>query len=446
MNQNFVSIEALMNQAEDEPAVEEPINGTQTTATAKKNNGNLVMGAPSMPGYITQLANPDGGRIFHVSIDQYVEECAPYYNLMKVLWTANEDDTVYIDIFTYGGQVETGCHIITAMQNTKAKVITRAYGLCCSIGAMIWACGHQKEVTDNATIMFHMPSGGVFGKTADNMEESKNVQEWFTEFMTTVTRGLMTEEELQNVISCRHDLFIPAAVMKERLAALEPKASTEQMGGGDILKAKKYGKVGVSDYVKEDFKDCGIELCANRPPRQLIFTRDEIADNNIRWTFFLTESPSDRMLRDFVHKMHLPAENDEVVIHAPSEIDIDTAEIISSAIQCCRGHVTISAPYILNSPAAYVATSGDTMVNYNYGIMVINLPSIASYGKVIDTDNAVRIHKTRILHILHALKEKGFIPTDEDFLHIVKEQGSYCIHGEKLKACVDAMNAKNQES
>ena len=440
MNPNFVSVEALMNG--DVPS--EPIIGTQSAAPVQKNQGNLVMGAPSMPGYITQLANPNGGRIFHVSISQVVEECEPYYNLIQLLWTANEDDTIYIDIFTYGGQVETGCHIISGIQNTKAKVITRAYGLCCSIGAMIWAAGHKREVTDNATIMFHMPSGGVFGKTADNMEESKNIQDWFTEFMMTITKGILTDEELSNVIGCRHDLFIPAATMRSRLAQETEQVSTEQFGGS-MLKTGRRDKVNMTAYSKEDFTNCGMPI-EPKKPRQLIFTREEIADNRIRWTFFMTETPNDKMVRDFVHKMHLPGEDDEVMIHAPSEIDIDSADIISSAIQMCKARVRISAPSVLNSPSVFVATSGDNLVPYQYGVMVIDLPTIASYGKVIDTDNAVRIHKTRILHVLNTLKTRGFLQGDENFLHIVKEQGSYCIYGKKLKEAIDNANAKNNDN
>jgi hypothetical protein len=101
---------------------------------------------------------------------------------------------------------------------------------------------------------------------------------------------------------------------------------------------------------------------------------------------------------------------------------------------------------VLNSPAAFIATSGDRLIPYEYGIMVIDLPTIASFGKVIDTDNAVRIHKTRILHVLNTLKGRGFIHTDENFLHIVKEQGSYCIYGKKLKETIDNANAKKNDN
>ena len=441
MNKNFISVEALMN--EDMPA--DPVPGVQSTAPAQKSVGNLVMGGPSAQGYITQLPDPNGGRIFHVSIDYTVNECNPYYSLINLLWSARDDDTIYIDLFTYGGQVETGCHIISGIQNTRAKVITRAYGLCCSIGAMIWAAGHEREVLDNATIMFHMPSGGVFGKTADNMEESRNIQNWFTEFMIKVTKGILTEEELKNIIECRHDLFIPASTMQERLQKLSGAVSTEVLGG-DILKRKSVAKVHYAEYSAESFSAEGQCCMMQKPALPLIFTREELLDNKIQWTFYLTETPGEKVIRDFVHKMHLPAENDEVLIHAPSELDMDAAEIISSAIQCCRGHVTISAPYVLNSPAALVAVAGDKLIPYSYGIMMIGLPAIASCGKVIDADNAVHIHKTRILHVLHTMQSTGFIESDNAFLHIVKEQGTCCIYGDKLKEKIEAFNAKKNDS
>ena len=426
----------------------------QPDGKPQKNKGNLPSCQPCMDGYISELPNPNGGKIYHCSITQVVEDCAPYYALIKLFWTANEDDNIVLDIFSYGGQVETGCHIIAGMLHTKAKVTTIAYGLCCSIGAMIWACGHNRRVTDNATIMFHMPSGGVFGKTADNMEESKNIQDWFTEFMTEVSKGILTSAELNDIIECRQDHFIPASVMKERLQAIASQGfSAEGLQACIVNADNRKWNTNVTRYSKEAYQQKGFGQNLNcifdmapPKPRQLIFTRDELPDNRVAWTFFLTEFVTERMAKDFVCKMLLPSDKDIVLIHAPSELDLDSSEVLSSAVQQCKADVTISAPYILNTAAAFFATSGNNLIPFSYGISVLNLPPVAAYGKVIDADNSVRMHKTRILHFLNTLRKYHFIDTEEAFLHIVKKQGAYCIFGKKLAEIIKSANAIKQEN
>ena len=463
MNYDFVphaGFENLENGIEAAPIgsglvpAADPAAPPQQGGAVKKNNGNMPVVPPSQDGYITQLVGPDGVREFHCSVSQVVEGCEDYYPLLKLLWNALETDVIYIDIFSYGGEVETGCHIITAMMNTKAKVITKAYGLCCSIGAMIWVCGTVREVTDNATIMFHMPSGGVFGKTADNKEECENVQLWFTEFMRSVSRGILTESELDDIVNCRHDHFIPAKTMKERLAIIN-NASAGTEGLNDCILSPDHrhwltNKTRYSDDITsqpnsrfQGLKDCVFDLCAMKP-RNLIFTRDDMPNGHIAWTFYMTGSfITERMIKDFVHKMHLPAPEDEVFIHCPSELDLDSAEIISSAITSCKAHVTTSAPYVLDTGAAIVATSGNRMVPFSYGIMIVGIPQVAAFGKLIDSENAIRIHKIRIGRFLQKFKAEGFIPDDESFMHIVKQQGTSCVHCAQLCEIIKQYNTRN---
>ena len=175
---------------------------------------------PTETGYITVLEKEDGGKFYNCNVDFFVDGTEPYFKLLHILYTeATEKDTVQLNIYSYGGMVETGCHIINGLFATKAHVITCAYGMCASIGAMMWACGSERLVADNATIMFHMPSGGCFGKTADNEEESRHVQEYFKEFMTTVAGDILTADELDRIVTKRNDLFIPAETIRTRLSA-----------------------------------------------------------------------------------------------------------------------------------------------------------------------------------------------------------------------------------
>jgi ATP-dependent protease ClpP protease subunit len=202
----------------DELQVAQPVvqNPTQPNMPPKA-PGNIPVGSSIDSGFVTQLTNGTKKK-YICNIDYFVGRAEPYFNIVHFLYNAEEGDEVVFNIYSYGGSVETGCMIINAIKNTRATVITRALGICASIAAMIWSCGHVREVSDNAVIMYHMPSGMVYGKTADNEEESRHIQEYFAEFMRSVTKGLLTPEELDKIIGRRIDLFIPASTIKTRLA------------------------------------------------------------------------------------------------------------------------------------------------------------------------------------------------------------------------------------
>jgi len=220
MNKDFISMESIMDSfytAEDGVVrkADEPAPEGQ-----KKRQGFLKMNGPRDYGCVTAIPGENGGNIFNCNIGYEVMDCDDYFAIIHILYNATDKDTVVLNIYSYGGMVETGCHLINAMFNTCAHTVTRAYGIVASIAAVIWCCGQERQVTDNATIMFHMPSGGCFGKTADNEEESKNIQDFFTELLKDVAKGILTDEDFERIITCRNDVFIPAKTIRERLGQL----------------------------------------------------------------------------------------------------------------------------------------------------------------------------------------------------------------------------------
>lgn len=196
--------------------------GNPVQPNAPKIPGNIPVGTPMDAGFVTTIPCGDHKK-YICTIDYFVSKADPYFHIVHLLGNAVEGDEVVFNIYSYGGSVETGCVIINAIKNTKAKVTTVALGLCASIAAMIWSCGHERVVEDGATIMYHMPSGMVYGKTADNEEESKQIQEYFAEFMKEVAKDILTEEEFAKIISRRMDLFIPASTIKARMAVTNEK-------------------------------------------------------------------------------------------------------------------------------------------------------------------------------------------------------------------------------
>ena len=79
-----------------------------------------------------------------------------------------------------------------------------------------------------ATLMFHMPSGGYFGKSMDVKDQTTGLCRYFTELLTRITRGILTVEDIENIVNHRKDVYLNGATVNERLAAMEDAPTEKQ--------------------------------------------------------------------------------------------------------------------------------------------------------------------------------------------------------------------------
>ena len=163
----------------------------------------------------------NGTRNYSVMLDTEVIHPDQYLQLIHALYNMRNGDKMTIIINSNGGWVETGIDIVTAMANTRGHVETIALGMCASIAAVIWSCGHTRKVSPLATIMYHMPSGGYFGKSLDIQAETEGLNDYFKRLLADITKGLLTSEDIINIVDNRMDIYISGPVMEERMRAYE---------------------------------------------------------------------------------------------------------------------------------------------------------------------------------------------------------------------------------
>lgn len=183
----------------------------------RKNLINLPKISPNQPGYLHMTENDKGGKDYSIMISNVVLSHMVFANLIFALNQATDKDTFTIKLASPGGAVDTGILICHAIFNTKAKVITQAMGITASIAATIWCAGHVRSLTPTATLMFHMPSGFTYGKTADLEEESGYIQKYFKSLLKDLTKGILTEEEFTEMTVNRTDIFLSYKELKRRL-------------------------------------------------------------------------------------------------------------------------------------------------------------------------------------------------------------------------------------
>ncbi len=190
----------------------------------------------------------------------------------------------------------------------------------------------------------------------------------------------------------------------------------------------------------EDALNCGDECQPNRIVTQLQVTKKiNAVDNSSAWTFYFNNF-SFTCLNDFVNKMILVKPNDTVLIHAPSCLYTDDAEVIVSAIQACASRkISISAPYVLNSSAAYVAVAGEKIIASDVNYMIIDMPTVGAGGKPADAMNGMQSDLYRHEHILNHLVKCGML-TQEELKHIIEDQASVALFGDELTKRINNFN------
>lgn len=167
-------------------------------------------------GSVVATQGENGTRNYVAMITGEVSFPSKYIQLLDTLYHARKGDTITIKIASPGGMVETGIAILTAIENTQAKVTTVALGLVASIASIIWMAGHERIMMPESTLMVHGPSGLQAGKVSDIKEECDMIDAYFRDLLIRVSKGVLTSEQLNHVLEHREDYFISAdTIMKQ---------------------------------------------------------------------------------------------------------------------------------------------------------------------------------------------------------------------------------------
>lgn len=141
-----------------------------------------------------------------------------YVELLDFLKEAEEGDTVLVAIDNEGGMLHTGIVIATAIKNSKATVTTKAISIAASAAAVIFAAGHTKIALDYGYVMFHTASYISMGNAKDHKDRNDYIQRLVNKIMTEAyDGGLVTMQDVQDVMSKAKDIFIAGSVINSRV-------------------------------------------------------------------------------------------------------------------------------------------------------------------------------------------------------------------------------------
>lgn len=178
----------------------------------------------------------EGARHFEAYITGVIVNIEEYFNLLEVLATMKENDTLIIFISSPGGLVNSGAAISSLITECAGKVTTIATGICASAGSLIWSAGHECKVEPTAVLMWHMSSHYAYGNSLEIQTEAAQMVEHVKQIFLAVSvrKGHLTEEEMNTICSEPHrEIYISAKEMQSRIdtktrEALQPTKSTEE--------------------------------------------------------------------------------------------------------------------------------------------------------------------------------------------------------------------------
>jgi ATP-dependent Clp protease protease subunit len=158
-------------------------------------------------------------RIYHFYLNDIIGDPDQYTDMIHIIRTAQESDTVFIHLNTPGGVLTTGVQIINAMQITDAHVICSLEGECASLGTIIFLSADEFVVHDNSLFMIHNFSGGVFGKGNEQMAQVEAMVKWFNSLAKRIYVPFLSEQELDKILK-GEDLWLQAEDIRRRLTKM----------------------------------------------------------------------------------------------------------------------------------------------------------------------------------------------------------------------------------
>ena len=145
-----------------------------------------------------------------------------HFEAVDMIREAKEEDVIEILITSPGGRVDIADMYIAAMADSKAKIITRVTGECCSAATSIFLEGDERVCDNGSYFMFHnVQFGGMGGDSANVYARTKFYERMFKEKFYGQMAEVLTEEELAELFERAGEVYLTADEMRGRLVNAE---------------------------------------------------------------------------------------------------------------------------------------------------------------------------------------------------------------------------------
>jgi ATP-dependent protease ClpP protease subunit len=161
--------------------------------------------------------NQTAQNFYNVYISGEITEPKDYIELIDLLKSSTEFDTIRVSINSCGGLVNSTIQIITAIQNSKADVTTAIEGEALSAASLIFLSSEQKEVTKGSYMLCHFFYGGAYGKGHEMVSYTDFINQHYYSFFKSIYKGFLTKNEIKQLFNGT-DFWFDDKEIKRRLS------------------------------------------------------------------------------------------------------------------------------------------------------------------------------------------------------------------------------------
>jgi ATP-dependent Clp protease protease subunit len=104
-------------------------------------------------------------------------------DIIQLIYEINDEDIgktqvepIRLIINSFGGEIYSGLALIDTIDNSLIPVYTICHGSAMSMALIIYAAGHQRYASKNATFMYHEAAYPIEGKVVHHKQELKEVE------------------------------------------------------------------------------------------------------------------------------------------------------------------------------------------------------------------------------------------------------------------------------
>jgi ATP-dependent Clp protease protease subunit len=104
-------------------------------------------------------------------------------DIIQLIYEINDEDVgktqvepIKLIINSFGGEVYSGLALIDTIDNSLTPVYTICHGSAMSMALIVYAAGHNRYASKNATFMYHEAAYPIEGKVAHHKQELKEVE------------------------------------------------------------------------------------------------------------------------------------------------------------------------------------------------------------------------------------------------------------------------------
>lgn len=183
-------------------------------------------------------STPQERMDWRVYLTELSDDPKNHIEAVDMIREANEEDTIEILITCPGGRIDIADMYIAAMADSKAKIITRATGECCSAATSVFLEGDERVCDNGSYFMFHnVQFGGIGGDSANVYARTKFYERLFKEKFYNQMSEVLTEDELAELFERAGEVYLTADEMRGRLMNADNASADVSTLLGDLAKA-----------------------------------------------------------------------------------------------------------------------------------------------------------------------------------------------------------------